>query len=284
MSVITYVVTLQCTDAPGIVLATTSAIVALAGNIVENDQFTDPVTGQFCMRTRFETEERDVEKVRLELSASLARFGPTLGVRPEDVRRSALVLVSKLDHCLADLLFRLEQGDLPMDVAAVVSNHPDCRALCERYDVPFHLVAVTTETKSSAEGVLRTLIDDYAVDYVILARYMQVLSPELCDELRARAINIHHSFLPGFKGARPYHRAYERGVKLIGATAHFVTSDLDEGPIIEQDVVRVSHARRPEELVALGRDIERSVLSRAVALVAEDRVALVGQRTVIFSQ
>ena len=284
MIVITYVVTLQCTDAPGIVLATTSAIVALAGNIVENDQFTDPVTGQFCMRTRFETEERDVEKVRLELLASLARFGPTLGVRPEDVRRSALVLVSKLDHCLADLLFRLEQGDLPMDLAAVVSNHPDCRALCERYDVPFHLVAVTAETKSSAEGVLRTLIDDYAVDYVILARYMQVLSPELCDELRAKAINIHHSFLPGFKGARPYHRAYERGVKLIGATAHFVTSDLDEGPIIEQDVVRVSHARRPEELVALGRDIERSVLSRAVALVAEDRVALVGQRTVIFSQ
>ncbi len=284
MIVITYVVTLQCTDAPGIVLATTSAIVALAGNIVENDQFTDPVTGQFCMRTRFETEERDVEKVRLELSARLARFGPTLGIRPEDVRRSALVLVSKLDHCLADLLFRLEQGDLPMDIEAVVSNHPDCRALCERYDVPFHLVAVTTETKSSAEGVLRTLIDDYAVDYVVLARYMQVLSPELCDELRARAINIHHSFLPGFKGARPYHRAYERGVKLIGATAHFVTSDLDEGPIIEQDVVRVSHARRPEELVALGRDIERSVLSRAVALVAEDRVALVGQRTVIFSQ
>jgi formyltetrahydrofolate deformylase len=284
MVVITYVVTLQCTDAPGIVLATTSAIIALAGNIVENDQFTDPVTGQFCMRTRFETEERDVEKVRLELLASLARFGPTLGIRPEDVRRSALVLVSKLDHCLADLLFRLEQGDLPMDVAAVVSNHPDCRALCERYDVPFHLVAVTTETKSAAEGVLRTLIDDYAVDYVVLARYMQVLSPELCGELRAKAINIHHSFLPGFKGARPYHRAYERGVKLIGATAHFVTSDLDEGPIIEQDVVRVSHARRPEELVALGRDIERSVLSRAVALVAEDRVALIGQRTVIFSQ
>jgi formyltetrahydrofolate deformylase len=284
MVVITYVVTLQCTDAPGIVLATTSAIIALAGNIVENDQFTDPVTGQFCMRTRFETEERDVEKVRLELLASLARFGPTLGIRPEDVRRSALVLVSKLDHCLADLLFRLEQGDLPMDIEAVVSNHPDCRALCERYDVPFHLVAVTTETKSAAEGVLRTLIDDYAVDYVVLARYMQVLSPELCGELRAKAINIHHSFLPGFKGARPYHRAYERGVKLIGATAHFVTSDLDEGPIIEQDVVRVSHARRPEELVALGRDIERSVLSRAVALVAEDRVALIGQRTVIFSQ
>jgi formyltetrahydrofolate deformylase len=284
MIVITYVVTLQCADAPGIVLATTSAIVALAGNIVENDQFTDPVTGQFCMRTRFETGVRDVERVRLELLARLARFGPALAVRPEDVRRSALVLVSQLDHCLADLLFRKEQGDLPMDIAAVISNHPDCRALCERYDVPFHLVAVTTETKSAAEGVLRTLIDDYAVDYVVLARYMQVLSPELCGELRAKAINIHHSFLPGFKGARPYHRAYERGVKLIGATAHFVTSDLDEGPIIEQDVVRVSHARRPEELVALGRDIERSVLSRAVALVAEDRVALIGQRTVIFSQ
>jgi formyltetrahydrofolate deformylase len=265
MIVITYVVTLQCADAPGIVLATTSAIVALAGNIVENDQFTDPVTGQFCMRTRFETGVRDVERVRLELLARLARFGPALAVRPEDVRRSALVLVSQLDHCLADLLFRKEQGDLPMDIAAVISNHPDCRALCERYDVPFHLIPVTAETKSSAEEVLRTLIDDYAVDYVVLARYMQVLSPELCDELRGRVINIHHSFLPGFKGARPYHRAYERGVKLIGATAHFVTSDLDAGPIIEQDVVR-------------------SVLSRAVTLVAEDRVALVGQRTVIFSQ
>ncbi len=284
MTVITYVVTLQCTDAPGIVLATTSAIVALAGNIVENDQFTDPVTGQFCMRTRFETEVRDVEKVRLELLASLARFDPILGLRLEDARRSALVLVSKLDHCLADLLYRKERGDMPMDIPAVVSNHPDCRALCERYGVPFHLIPVTAETKSSAEEVLRALIDDYAVDYVVLARYMQVLSPELCDELRGRAINIHHSFLPGFKGARPYHRAYERGVKLIGATAHFVTPELDEGPIIEQDIVRVSHARRPEDLVSLGRDIERSVLSRAVRLVSEDRVTLVGQRTVIFSQ
>jgi formyltetrahydrofolate deformylase len=284
MTMITYVVTLKCTDAPGVVLATTSAIVALAGNIVENDQFTDPVTGQFCMRTRFETEVRDVEKVRLELLASLARFDPILGLRLEDVRRSALVLVSKLDHCLADLLYRKERGDMPMDIPAVVSNHPDCRALCERYGVPFHLIPVTAETKSSAEEVLRALIDDYAVDYVVLARYMQVLSPELCDELRGRAINIHHSFLPGFKGARPYHQAYERGVKLIGATAHFVTPELDEGPIIEQDIVRVSHARRPEDLVSLGRDIERSVLSRAVRLVAEDRVTLVGQRTVIFSQ
>jgi formyltetrahydrofolate deformylase len=280
----TYVVTLQCTDVAGIVLAASSAIVALDGNIVENDQFTDPVTNQFCMRTRFESEVSDVGVVRTTLSERLQSFHPTLGVRIEDVRRRALVLVSKFDHCLADLLYRREQGDMPLDIVAIVSNHSDCRPLAARYDVPFYEIPVTEPTKDAAEAQLRTLIDDYHVDFVVLARYMQVLSPSLCAHLSGRAINIHHSFLPGFKGAKPYHQAYERGVKLIGATAHFVTSALDEGPIIEQDIVRVSHARPPADLVSLGRDIERSVLSRAMRLLAEDRVTLVGKRTVVFTQ
>lgn len=281
---IKYVVTLQCADAPGIVHAASSAIVSVGGNILENDQFTDPVTGQFCMRTVFETAVEAVEVVRARLEEDLVRFAPTMGVRPEHVRRRVLVMVSTHDHCLADLLYRHDHGDLPLDIVAVVSNHRDLKPLASRYGVAFHEIAVTPDTKAAAEDALRELLTSLRVDFVVLARYMQVLSPALCEELSGRAVNIHHSFLPGFKGARPYHRAYERGVKLIGATAHFVTSDLDEGPIIDQDVLRVSHARGPEELVALGRDIERTVLARAVKLVAEDRVALVGQRTVIFSQ
>jgi formyltetrahydrofolate deformylase len=279
-----FLVTLKCVDVPGIVRATSAAIVSLDGNILENDQFTDPVTGQFCMRTRFETEINDVEQVRSTLEDDLRPFTPTLGVRLENVRRRVLVMVSVNDHCLAELLYRREQGDLPADIVAVVSNHPDTRPLAERYRIPFHEIPVTNETKTSAENELRSLLEDYRVDFVVLARYMQVLSREFCSDFAGRIVNIHHSFLPGFKGARPYHQAYEKGVKLIGATAHFVTADLDEGPIIEQDVMRVSHARVPSDLVSLGRDIERSVLARAVKLVAEDRVALVGNRTVIFSQ
>ena len=279
-----YVVTLQCIDGPGIVRAASSAIVELGGNILENDQFTDPVTNQFCMRTRFETAIDDIEHVQQTLTRELGRFTPTLHIRPEEVRRRALIMVSKFDHCLADLLYRRERGDLALDIVAVVSNHPDCAELATRYAVPFHELPVSPTTRDESERALVALIEHYDVDFVVLARYMQVLSAQLCAQLGGKAINIHHSFLPGFKGARPYHQAYERGVKLIGATAHFVTVDLDEGPIIEQDVVRVSHARQPDELGALGRDIERNVLSRAVRLVSEDRVMLVGNRTVIFSQ
>ena len=279
-----YVVTLQCIDRPGIVLAASTAIVAVRGNILENDQFTDPVTTQFCMRTRFETDATDLAAVRDQLMAALAPFHPELTIRHESTRRRALVMVSQYDHCLAELLYRRDSGDLPLDVAAVVSNHDTCAALASRHDVPFVQIPVTPDSKASAEHELRGLLETWRVDFVILARYMQVLSEGLCADLAGRAINIHHSFLPGFKGARPYHQAYERGVKLIGATAHFVTPELDEGPIIEQDVMRVTHARRPEDLVALGRDVERSVLARAAHLLAEDRVALVGQRTVVFSQ
>ena len=276
--------TLQCVDAPGIVLAASSAIVNVQGNILENDQFTDPATGHFCMRTRFETTVDDFEVVQKVLTTELAKFSPTLKIRPEDQHRRALIMVSKFDHCLSDLLYRLEQGDIPLEIAAVVSNHPDCEALVKRYNIPFHFIPVTPETKNDAEDQLLALVKSYSIDFVVLARYMQILSPELCAQLSGHVINIHHSFLPGFKGAKPYHQAYDRGVKLIGATAHFVTNQLDEGPIIEQDVVRVSHSRTPQDMVALGRDIERNVLSRAVGLVAQDRVALVGTRTVIFSQ
>jgi formyltetrahydrofolate deformylase len=279
-----YVITLQCTDRPGIVLAASSAIVSVGGNILENDQFTDPVTSQFCMRTRFTAEGQDLDTVRKILDVALAPFEPALTIRREDTRRRALVMVSQYDHCLAELLYRRDSGDLPLDIVAVVSNHTTCADLAARHSVPFYEIPVTAATKMSAEDELRKLLTLLNVDFVILARYMQVLSEGLCADLAGRAVNIHHSFLPGFKGARPYHQAYERGVKLIGATAHFVTAELDEGPIIDQDVVRVTHARDPHDLIALGRDVERNVLSRAAHLLAEDRVALVGQRTVVFSQ
>ena len=280
----TFVATLQCPDRPGIVHAASAAIVELGGNILENDQFTDPGTGQFCMRTRFETGSASLADARRVLAERLAHLAPRLGVRDEGQPRRALIMVSTADHCLADLLYRRERGDLPLDVVAVVSNHRDCEPVARRYGVAFVEIPVTAATRDLAEERLRELIARHDVDFVILARYMQILSPALCADLQGRVINIHHSFLPGFRGARPYHQAYERGVKLIGATAHFVTADLDEGPIIDQDVVRVSHARRPEDLVALGRDIERTVLARAVTLMAQDRVAVVGHRTVIFSQ
>ena len=279
-----YIMTLRCADAPGIVHATSEAIVGVGGNILENDQFTDPVTGQFCMRTRFETALGDVQEVRTRLEGDVGRFSPLVGLRLESQRRRALVMVSEADHCLADLLYRREQDELALDIVAVVSNHATCRALSERHGVSFYEVPVTAESKAKAEATLRELVQTHDADLIVLARYMQILSPEICRDFAGRIVNIHHSFLPGFKGARPYHQAYERGVKLIGATAHFVTGELDEGPIIDQDVVRVSHARRPQDLVALGRDIERTVLARAVTLLAEDRVAIVGKRTVIFAQ
>ncbi len=281
---VTYVATLRCPDAPGIVHATTSAIVAVGGNILENDQFTDPVTGLFCMRTRFETDLTDTERVGARLGAELARFSPDLRVRREDRRRRAVVMVSHHDHCLADLFYRVEHGEIPLEIATVVSNHSTLAPLTQHHGVPFVEVPVTPETRDEAEDELRRVVSESDADFIVLARYMQILSPALCAEFEGRIVNIHHSFLPGFTGARPYHRAYERGVKLIGATAHFVTAALDEGPIIDQDVARVTHARTPDELVAIGRDLERMVLSRAVKLLAEDRVALVGPRTVVFSQ
>jgi formyltetrahydrofolate deformylase len=277
-----YILTLRCADQPGIVRSLAEGIVQAKGNITESAQFSDPPTGLFCMRTSFETPEDDIDAIRGLVAGAVRRFQPVITLRRKASRRRVLVLVSRFDHCVRDLLYRWDIGELPADLQLIVSNHETCRPLAERYGLPYHHIPVTAATKPDAERRLLDLVAEHEIDVVVLARYMQVLSDEACRRLEGRAINIHHSFLPGFKGSRPYHQAYERGVKLIGATAHFVTPDLDEGPIIEQDVARVGHGHTPEQLVAIGRDVERLVLARAVRLYVEDRVLLVGARTVVF--
>ncbi len=276
------IATLQCEDQPGIVHAMTSAVLACGGNIIENQQFTDAPTNTFVMRTRFETSQ-GIDAAQKSLSEGLGKFSPTLRIRPTDRKPRALVLVTKESHCLRDLLYLLELGELPIEIPAVVSNHQDLKGLVESHGFKFAHLPVATGTKAAQEADLLALVEKEAIDFVVLARYMQVLSNEFCAALPGRIINIHHSFLPGFKGAKPYHQAHARGVKIIGATAHFVTADLDEGPIIEQDVAHVSHTSTPEDLIALGRDIERRVLAKAVRLYAQDRIFIVGDRTVVFA-
>jgi len=278
-----YVMTLRCPDQPGIIRAFAEGVVNASGNIVDNQQFSDPDSGTFCMRTEVDSPLDSAAEVEQHLLLALDGFTPTLTVRAESLHRRMLVMVSKFDHCLVDLLYRHSTGELPVEIPLVVSNHEDLRGLVEHHGIPFVHLPVTKETKPEAEAALLALVEEHEIDFVVLARYMQVLSDDLCRALEGRVINIHHSFLPGFKGAKPYHQAYERGVKLIGATAHYVTADLDEGPIIEQEVTRVTHAASPEALVALGRDTERLALSRGVRLHAEDRVLLIGPRTVVFS-
>ena len=277
-----YILTLRCPDQPGIVRAFADGLVSAKGNIVDNHQFTDPDTGTFCMRTEFETPIESLDPIRTELVQALVSFDPIITLRHAESRARVLVMVSKFDHCLIDLLYRRDTGELPVDIPVIVSNHEDLRYLAERAGIPFVHLPVTKENKAEAEKALLGLVREHRIDVVVLARYMQVLSDDLCRSLSGRVMNIHHSFLPGFKGAKPYHQAHQRGVKLIGATAHYVTADLDEGPIIEQDVHRVSHAHTADQLVALGRDVERAVLSRALTRHAEDRVILVGARTVVF--
>ena len=273
------IVTLQCKDQPGIVHAMTTSVLESRGNIIENQQFTDPTTLDFVMRTRFETEST-LDEVKKILGAGLGRFNPKLNFRPTSVQKRALVLVTKESHCLRDLLYLQELGELPIDISAVISNHGDLKALTESHSIKF--IDQSGKDKNSAEEEIRKIIASENVDLIILARYMQVLSTQFCNDFAGKIINIHHSFLPGFKGAKPYHQAHDRGVKIIGATAHFVTEDLDEGPIIDQDVAHVSHAATPEDLIATGRDIERRVLSRAVKDFAEDRIFIVGAKTVVF--
>jgi formyltetrahydrofolate deformylase len=277
-----YILTLTCQDRPGIIHAVAGALLDVSANVLEQAQFTDQDSGLFAMRTRFEAPDDDAPAVRRLVEERTAGFSPTVDVRLAPSRRRVLVMVSKYDHCLVDLLYRYENGELPVDIPLVVSNHEDCRPLAERHGIPFVVLPVTAETKSAQEARLLALVEEHAIDVVVLARYMQVLSDDLCSRLPGRIINIHHSFLPGFKGARPYHQAHARGVKLIGATAHFVTADLDEGPIIEQGVQRVDHASTPDDLAEIGRDVERLVLARAVRLFAEDRIVLDGKRTIVF--
>lgn len=277
-----YVLTLSCPDRPGIVNEVTRALLEVEANITESAQFGDTDTNTFAMRTVFDTRD-DEESVRSVLAGAAAELGGRLTLRPRDRYPRVLVMVSKYDHCLLDLLFRQRSGELPIEIPLIISNHPDCAELADRYGVPFQHLPVTPATKPASEATMLEKVDELGVDFVVLARYMQVLSPEVCDRLAGRIINIHHSFLPGFKGSRPYHQAHARGVKLIGATAHYVTTDLDEGPIIEQDIARVGHADSVDDMVRLGRDVERMVLSRAVRHHAEDRVILIGSKTIVFS-
>ena len=279
-----FVLTVRCDDRPGIVHAVSGFLVEQSGNIVQSQQYGDPETGGFFLRVHFELvgERLPVERLRERFAPVARRFAMVWEMWDAAAPYRTLIMVSRFGHCLNDLLFRWSTGSLQIEVPAIVSNHRDFERLAASYGIPFHHLPVTPQTKADAEKQLLELVDDLGIHLAVLARYMQVLSDATCEALAGRAINIHHSFLPSFKGARPYHQAHARGVKLIGATAHYVTADLDEGPIIEQDVVRVDHGFSPEQLVAAGRDVESSVLSRAVRWHSETRVLRNGPKTVVF--
>ncbi|MGD1037513.1 MAG: formyltetrahydrofolate deformylase [Roseiarcus sp.] len=286
MSAGRHVLTLSCANRPGIVAKVSMALFEGGFNVLEAQQFDDTETGVFFMRVAFNgaDEKADVAALRLEFAELAAALKMTWAIRAEKEKKRVALLVSRFDHCLVDLLYRWRNGELAMDIVAIIANYPR-----ETYDhidfdeIPFHYLPVDKQTKMEQEAQVWEVVRASKADVVVLARYMQILSDGLAAKLEGRCINIHHSFLPGFKGAKPYHQAHARGVKLIGATAHFVTSDLDEGPIIEQDVERISHSDTPEDLARKGRDIERRVLARALAYHLEDRVLLNGGKTVVFS-
>ena len=280
-----FFLTLSCTNRPGIVAAVAACIYEAGGNILEAQQFDDLAVGRFFMRVALDVEQgRESEATLRKRFAPVGeKYGMQWKLRSITVRQRVLLLVSKLDHCLGDLLYRLRIGEMPMDVVGIVSNHPkESLNLSLLGDIPYHHLPVTAATKPQQEAQIKRIVDDTKADLVVLARYMQILSDDLSAYLSGRCINIHHSFLPGFKGAKPYTQAFERGVKMIGATAHYVTTDLDEGPIIVQDTEPVSHTDTPETLARKGRDIERRVLARAVLYHLEDRVLVNGSRTVVF--
>ena len=276
---------LSCDDRPGLVATVAGFLAARGGNILDAQQFDDRQTSRFFMRVVFELTDPSVtaERMRAEFAPIGAEHGMEWKIRLSTERQRVLLLVSKFDHCLGDLLYRHRIGELAMDVVGIISNHPRSALQTTMVgDIPYHHLPVTRDTKPQQEAQIKQLVEDTGADLVVLARYMQILSDDMASYLSGRCINIHHSFLPGFKGAKPYHQAHERGVKMIGATAHYVTADLDEGPIIGQDVEPISHADTPEDLVRKGRDIERRVLSTAVSYHLEDRVLLNGSRTVVF--
>jgi len=278
-----WVLTLVCKDQPGIVHAISGAIVAANGNITESSQFTSDDTGRFFMRLQIESAVPREHFVN-QIAPVAERYGMTWELDEVGRKMKTLVLVSKSAHCLNDILFRQRAGQLPVELPAVFGNHADLQDLAEFYGIPFEVHPITGDTdKRAFENMLRTYIKTAGIELIVLARYMQVLSEEFCKEFEGKIINIHHSFLPGFKGANPYAQAHARGVKLIGATAHFVTADLDEGPIIEQNVVRVEHSDSKKRLVSIGQDVESKTLTQAVRWFAERRVLLDGERTIIFS-
>ena len=285
MPALRHVLTLSCANRPGIVAKVSTALFEDGFNILDAQQFDDTETGNFFMRVVFDSVAGavDLPTLRARFAAVAAPFAMSWAIRAGDERKRALILVSHFDHCLVDLLYRWRSGELAMDIVAVGANYPrDAYAHIDLGEIPFHHLPVTRQTRLEQEAQIWALVRDSRCDVVVLARYMQILSDGLAAKLQGRCINIHHSFLPGFKGARPYHQAHERGVKLIGATAHYVTSALDEGPIIDQDVERISHRDTPDDLVRKGRDIERRVLARAMRHHLEDRVILNGRKTVVF--
>ncbi len=278
-----HILSLSCPDRTGIVFRVSGLLFEMGCNILDAQQYGDEETGRFFLRVHFDVpKSHGVESLRQRFAGLASEFGMDWDIHDAHRRARLLVLVSKQGHCLNDLLFRAHSRQLPVDIAAIVSNHEDFAALAASYGIPFHHLPVSPETRAEQEQQIIDLVEREQVDLVVLARYMQILSPTLCDALAGRAINIHHSFLPSFKGAQPYHQAHARGVKIIGATAHYVTGDLDEGPIIEQDVARVDHAMTPTELVRVGSDIESQVLARAVRRHVEHRILLNGHRTVVF--
>ncbi|HEV7275963.1 MAG TPA: formyltetrahydrofolate deformylase [Devosiaceae bacterium] len=278
-----FVLTLSCVDRPGIVAAVTTELAALGANIAESAQFWDRETGQFFMRLAFTAPEgAGRETIEKALKPAVERFAMRTALTDQAAKKKILVMVSKFDHALLHLLYQIRVGWLDAEVAAIVSNHEDSRATAEYEGIPYHHLPVTRDTKAAQEEEVIGLFKSTGADLVVLARYMQVLSDQFATRLFGQIINIHHSFLPSFKGAKPYHQAHERGVKLIGATAHYVTPELDEGPIIEQETARVTHAMSPDDLIAAGRDIESRVLARAVKLHLESRVMLNGRKTVVF--
>jgi formyltetrahydrofolate deformylase len=280
-----HILTLSCVNRPGIVAKVSAALFDGGFNILDAQQFDDTETGDFFMRVSFNPAQShaDVDAFRETFKAIAAGLAMTWSMRSVDQRKRVVLMVSRFDHCLVDLLYRWRSGELAMEPVAILANYPrETYAHIEFGDVPFHYLPITKQTKMEQEAQAWETIKSARADLVILARYMQILSDGFTAKLQGRCVNIHHSFLPGFKGAKPYHQAHLRGVKLIGATAHFVTSDLDEGPIIEQDVERISHRDTPEDLVRKGRDVERRVLARAVANVLDDRVLLNHGKTVVF--
>jgi len=278
------ILTLSCPDRRGIVAAVSAFLAERDCNILDAQQYDDAETGVFFMRVVFAPDGHGPEDLRADFAAIATTFSMTWSLRDPAVRKKVMILASKSDHCLSDLLYRWRIGELPMDIAGVISNHPaETYRHLDLTGIPFHHLPVTRDTKLEQEAQVWALIRDSEADLVVLARYMQVLSDGLAAKLAGRCINIHHSFLPGFKGAKPYHQAHARGVKVIGASAHYVTADLDEGPIIEQDVERISHRDTPEDLIRKGRDIERRVLARALRWALEDRVLPNGRKTVVFT-
>jgi formyltetrahydrofolate deformylase len=286
MSTARHILTLSCANRPGIVAGVSTALFDGGFNILDAQQFDDTETGSFFMRVEFNAVKAgsDVAALQGNFKSIAGELGMDWSIRPSDKHKRVVLLVSRFDHCLVDLLYRWRSGEMPMEPVAIIANYPrETYAHIDMGDIPFHYLPVTRQTKMEQEAQVWDVIRSAKADLVVLARYMQILSDGFAAKLQGRCVNIHHSFLPGFKGAKPYHQAHERGVKLIGATAHFVTSELDEGPIIEQDVERISHRDTPEVLVRKGRDIERRVLARAIANVLEDRVLLNHGKTVVFA-